>query len=113
MTDEYFLRHILRQAICLKQPGLLEATPLILQDNATCHRVGNVRAVFTEYNWEVLQHPPYSPDLSLCDYDLFLNIKEQLHGISYDDLDELYDAVNRVIRGINVHCLATGIRELP
>lgn len=110
---EYFLRHILRPAIRRKRPELLEAKPLILHDNATCHKAGNVQAVFTEYNWEVLLHPPYSPDLSPCDYDLFPKIKEPLRGIRYDDLDELYAAVNGVVRGINVRCLATGIRDLP
>ena len=102
----YSLRHIPRPAIRRKRPELLEATLLILQDNATCHKAGNIRAVSTEYNWEVLQHPSYSPDLSPCDYDLFLKIKL---GIHHDDLDELYAAVNGVIRGINVCCLPTGI----
>jgi hypothetical protein len=25
----------------------------------------------TKFVWEVLEHPPYSPDLSLCDLHLF------------------------------------------
>ena len=99
---EYFLRHILHPAICCKQPELLEATLLILQDKATCHKTNNAQAVFTEYNWEVLQHPPYSLDLSHYGYNLFPKIKELLRGIHYDDLDELYAAVNGVLR-----------RELP
>lgn len=95
------------------RPKLLEAKPLILQDNATCHKAGNVRAVFMVYNSEILKHPPYSPDLSSCDYDLFPEVKEPLRGITYDDLGDLLAAVNGVVRDINVRCLATDIRELP
>ena len=110
---EYFLRHIIWPAIGRKQPELLEATPPILQDNATYHKASNVQAVFTEYSRKLLQHHPCWPDLSPCDYNLFPKIKELLHGICYDDLDELYAAVNGVVRGIIVSCLATGIQELP
>ena len=48
----------------LKRPELLQVTPLILHDNATPHKAGVVRDVFERYQWEVLKHPPYSPDLS-------------------------------------------------
>ena len=96
-----------------QRPKLLEATPLILQDNAMCHKAGNIQAVFTEYNGEVLQHPPYLPDSSPCDYDLFLKIKEPFCGICCDDLDELYAALNGVEKGINVRFLAMGIQKLP
>ena len=43
----------------------------------------------------------------LCDYDLFPKIKEPLRGIRYDDLDEMYAAVNGLVRGTNRHSRVT------
>ena len=108
-----YIRRIFRPAIRRKRPELLEATPLILQDNASCHKAANVQAVFAEYEWEVLPHPAYLSVLSPPDYDLFPKLKEKLRGIRYDDLDILYDAVNAVTRDMNRRCLATGIGALP
>lgn len=35
----------------------------------------------------VIQHPRYLPDLSLCDYFLFLKIKMSMKGMLYDDVE--------------------------
>ena len=51
--------------------------------------------------------------MSPPDYDLFPKLKEPLRGIRYDDLNELYRAVNAVVGDINKCCLATGVKELP
>jgi hypothetical protein len=31
-----------------------------------------------------VEHPPYSPDMSPCDYDLFAKTKEPLRGTRYN-----------------------------
>ncbi|GBM04823.1 hypothetical protein AVEN_81687-1 [Araneus ventricosus] len=36
-----------------------------------CHVAHNVTNVLRRWHWEVLEHPPYSPDLSPCDFHLF------------------------------------------
>lgn len=108
-----FLRSVLRPAIRRKRPELLAVGPLILHDNASCHKSGVVKALLEEYEWEVLPHPPYSPDISPPDFDLFPKLKEPLRGIRYSDLDELHEAMNAEVRRINKNCLATGIRALP
>ena len=60
-----FIRHHLRPAIRKKRPDLLREGPIILHDNASPHTKRDVVQLLTEeYDWEVLQHPPYSPDLS-------------------------------------------------
>ena len=110
---EWYLTNILRPAIRRKRPELLTVTPLILHDNATHLKSGVVRDVLERYHWEVLKHPPYSPDLSPPDYDQFPKLKEPLRGVRYDDMNELYGAVNAVVRVINKGCLATGVRDLP
>jgi hypothetical protein len=38
-------------------------------------------------HWEVLPHPPYSPDLSPCDFHLFGPLKEALGVSKFQDDD--------------------------
>ena len=35
------------------------------------------------------EHPPYFPDISPCDYDIFAKVKEPLRGTRYSTRDEL------------------------
>ena len=39
--------------------------------------------------WTALQHPPYSPNLSPCDYHMFGPIKEALGGQRFDDDEQV------------------------
>lgn len=109
----HFLQNILRPAIRKKRPDLLKAGPVILHDNATPHVSMHVTSLLTSYTWERLRHPPYSPDLSPCDFDLFPKIKESMRGVRFPDLEELKDAVAMEVRRVNSGCLATGIAALP
>jgi hypothetical protein len=67
--------------------------PIILHDNATAHGVEGVTSLFQSYGRELLAHPPYSLDISPCDYELFPKLKENMRWIRNDDLDELEVAV--------------------
>ena len=96
-----------------KRRSLLDATPLILHDNATCHKTYRVTSIITSYNWDVLPHPHYSPDMSPPDFDLFPKLKEPLRGVRFYDLGDLELEVAKQVRRINLSCLATGIRDLP
>ncbi|EFN78228.1 Histone-lysine N-methyltransferase SETMAR, partial [Harpegnathos saltator] len=48
------------------------------QDNARPHTSIVTRQKFRELGWEVLMHPPYSPDLAPSDYHLFLSLQNFL-----------------------------------
>jgi hypothetical protein len=37
----------------------------------------------------MLEHPPYSPDLALCDFFLFPLIKKRLKGTNFDDAEDI------------------------
>lgn len=108
-----FLQEKLRPAIRKKRPALLKAGVLLIHDNATPHKSDAVTSLIRQYEWEILSHPPYSPDLSPCDYDLFPKLKIPLRGIRFDDLQDLKKAVAKELRGIYDGCLATGIGNLP
>ena len=36
------------------------------------------------HHWEILEHPPHSPNMSPCDYNLFVKVKEALWGMWYN-----------------------------
>ena len=74
-----FLMYQLRRAVCTKHPELLDNT-IILHDNATAHTAATVQRRLQRWRWEVPPHPPYSPDLSPCDYDLIPEVKKPLRG---------------------------------
>ena len=101
----------LRQAIRRKRPELLTAGPIILHD--TQHGANGVTSLLGRYEWEPLDHPSYSPDISPCDFDLFPKPKDDMRGNRYNDLEEFESAVAARVRVLENSCLATGIDDLP
>ena len=48
----------------------------LYQDNAPCHKSIATMAKLHESHFELLPHPPYSPDLAPSNYYLFADLKE-------------------------------------
>ena len=63
----------------------------LLHDNARPHTAKLTREkIVNKLNWEILAHPPYSPDLAPTDYHLFRHLSNHLkekHYTSFDDLN--------------------------
>ena len=53
---------------------------LFLQANASCHKSIATMEKLHKLHFELLPHPPYSPDLASSDYYLFANLKKMLPG---------------------------------
>ncbi|GBN87323.1 hypothetical protein AVEN_46108-1 [Araneus ventricosus] len=43
--------------------------------------------------WETLEHPPYSPDLSPCDFHVSGPLKQAIRGHRFTTVDEVCDWV--------------------
>lgn len=84
----------LRRAIQNKRRGKLTKGILLLHDNARPHTAARSREMIDSFGWEVLDHPPYSPDLAPSDFHLFRYLKNHLGGKRYDDDEEVKTAVN-------------------
>jgi hypothetical protein len=82
------------------RPDLLGGGPLILHDNARPHLGKVVTDLLNKYEWEVLPHAPYSPDMSPPDFDLFHKLKEAMSGLCFPSLEEVSAAVTRAMRGL-------------
>ena len=86
---------------------------IILHDNATPHKAVCVRVLQQCWWWEVLEHPPYSPGLLPCDYDLIPKLKVPLREHRFCKQDDIAIAVRRLIMTIFSHSEVDGIRRLP
>ena len=103
----------LRRKMHANRPDLLENGVLILHDSARPHLGKDVRELLDEYSWEVLPHPPYSPDVSLPDFDLFPKLKINMRGVRFSMLEDLSASVTRCVRQLNCSRDLTGIMDLP
>ena len=50
---------------------------------------------------EALPHPPYSPDLAICDLFLFPNVKNNLRYRKFESRDELNIAITEALKGVS------------
>ena len=57
---------------------------IILHDNERSHTAAVVTDFLRRWLWEILEHPPYSPNMSPCDDYLFAKVKERLRGTQYN-----------------------------
>lgn len=82
VSGEYYatLLQRLQQEIKAKRPHLAKKKVLFHQDNAPVHTLVIAMAKIHELKFELLPHPPYSPDLAPCDFHLFPNLKKWLGG---------------------------------
>ena len=67
------------------------------QDNAPVHNSILVTDYLTKMGIKTVRYPPYSPDLSPCDFWLFPKLKEKLRGCCYETIEEMKEAMTKVI----------------
>jgi histone-lysine N-methyltransferase SETMAR len=61
-----------------KKCGMLIFGVVLLHGNSRPHTAAHTRALLEHSNWELCDHPPYSPDLAPSDYNLFTYLKNWL-----------------------------------
>jgi hypothetical protein len=95
------------------RPDLPGDGPFILHNNAHPYLGKMVANLLSKYEWEVLLHVPYSPDMSPLDLGLFHKLKEPMRGHCFPSLEEVSAAVTQAIRGVNKRGTLNGIAKLP
>lgn len=83
----------LRKSIVEKRRGKLAKGIFLLHDNATPHTSKVSKAAIQKAGFQILDHPPYSPDLAPSDYFLFGPLKKSLRGRRFLDDEEVKAAV--------------------
>ena len=96
-----------------KRGHLVVQNPIILHENARSHTATAVTGLLRRWKSEILEHPPYFPDINPCDYDLFAKVRELLRGTQYNTRHELICAMERSVQNINKDGRADGARHLP
>ena len=69
-------------------------------DNAPAHKSATVQEYLKESVLDVLDHPPYNPDLSPCDFWLFPRLKEMLAGHRFESRCGIGSAVYKSLQQI-------------
>lgn len=78
----------------------VEKQLFLLHDNAPPHRSLKVREFLNKKQICVINHPPYSPDLSPCDYFLFPKLKIAMKGSFHEDVAAIQASVTQVLKDI-------------
>ena len=82
VNQQFYLKVLKRlcNSVQKKQPGIWSRSNWFLHpDSAPTHRALSVQH-FLAKNMTVIPHPPYSPDLTPCDFFLFPFMKGQMKG---------------------------------
>jgi [histone H3]-lysine36 N-dimethyltransferase SETMAR len=87
---------------------------VILQhDNARPHCARNVKSYLETLKWEVLPHPPYSPDIAPSDYHLFRSMTHSLSEQRFTSYEDTKKWIDLWISEKDESFFQRGIRMLP
>lgn len=101
-VNQTFYREVLerlRKRVARVRPGIAR-TWMLHHDNAPCHTAVSINEFLTEKSIPVVPQPPYSPDLSPCDFFLFPRLKNHLKGRHFGTLDNIQKSVTDELKGI-------------
>lgn len=104
----------LDEAIKEKRPELANRKGIVFHhDNARPHTSLVTRGKLLELNWEVMSHPPYSPDLAPSDYYLFRSLQNFLNGKTFTNDDDLKSHLVQFFVDKDQKFYERGIMKLP
>jgi [histone H3]-lysine36 N-dimethyltransferase SETMAR len=99
ITGERYQQQLMQlsRALKVKRPEYAKRHDKVIfqHDNARPHVARIVKDTLEALNWDVLPHPPYSPDIAPSDYHLF---RSMTHGLaeqrftSYEDTQKWVDS---------------------
>jgi len=102
----------LRRAIQNKRRGMLSHGECPLHDNVRPHSVHVTTALLEKFKWDILDHPPYSPNLASSDFYLILHLKKHLPGKKFDNDDKVQEQVMTWFKGQVADFYDSGIQKL-
>lgn len=105
----------LKRAIAEKRPEWENRHESIIfhHDNARPHVSNVVKTYLDGTGWEVLPHPPYSPDLAPTDYHLFRSMQNALSGIRFTSVDGIKKWVDTFLASKDEQFFWQGMHALP
>ena len=104
----------LKIAVQKKRPAMFNRKNIILHhDKARPHAALGTRQKIAEVGWEILSHPPYSPDIASSDYHLFLSLQNFLTGKKFKNEEDVERALVQFFASKDETFFKNGIYKLP
>ena len=101
-VNQTFYRKVLerlRKRVACVRPGIARAW-MLHHDNAPCCTAVSINEFLADKRICVFPQPPYSPDVSPCDFFLLSRLKNHLKGRSFGTLDNIQKSVTDELKGI-------------
>lgn len=95
-----------------QRPAMAKKKVIFHQDNAPCHKSVIAMGKLHDLKYEILEHPPYSPDLAPSDYYLFPNLKKFLGGKRFASNEDAIAAVDAYFADLPENYFKEGIAKL-
>ena len=102
----------LRPEIKKRRRTLISTDVILHHDNALSHTSYHVLSTIDNLRYELLRHPPYSPDLAPSDYYLFPLLKEYLKARRYEDRSALASSIHQCLNGLSEDDFTAAIQQL-
>lgn len=102
----------LRRAIQNKRRGMLTSGIVLIHDNARPHTARVTQRLLQQFQWDIFEHPPYSPDLAPSDFHLFPELKQWLGGQRFQTDVELKETVTTHFQSLAATFYEEGIEKL-
>lgn len=113
LTADLYCQQLDRLAAKIAEKRPNHGTIRFLHDNARPHIARMTRQKLLDLGWEVLPHPPYSPDIAPTDYHLFLSLSNAMQGKTFDDEDDMERWLAGFFESKPEKFYADGIGSLP
>jgi [histone H3]-lysine36 N-dimethyltransferase SETMAR len=65
-----------------------------------------------QLGWEIMPHPPYSPDLAPSDYHLFRSLQNHLQGKTFDRREDVEIFLRQFFESLPASFYRDGIHSL-
>lgn len=100
-------------AIRQNRPALINRKGIIFHhDNARPHIAYKTLSKLRELEYEILQHPPYSPDMAPTDFYLFQSLSNSLSGKKFCSEEAVKNHLSDFIQGKPSEFFKSGIEKL-
>jgi hypothetical protein len=77
-----------------KQQGLLAKVVLLWHDNGHTHITVRTVETLKQLHFDMLRHPPYSPDTNTLDYQLFRSLRDVSRAHQFASNQEVKEIVH-------------------
>ena len=110
--DKYYLSVMrrLREQICRKRADLWkENTWIVLHDNAPSHKPIIVNEFLAKNSMNIIEQPPYAPDMASAEFFLFLKLKLPLRKTPSQSIENIKEDSWRELKSISENaCIISG-----